>query len=142
MREINWPVEGVYEGIVLSDGEHFREIEVDEENELYMVQFDIRVTKCRDREDGKIALENGDVVDSTDIRVSLPSSGENAWRLQEFLRVLGYRVGRSAEEEVYDSDEWHGKRVVFRVVRGVSKRTGKEYTSVRFIGRVRETTTV
>ena len=138
VREFTWPVEGTYEGIVLSDEEHAKEVLVDEESELWEVRFRVKLVRCRDREDGKIVLdtEKREVVDTLEIGVSLPTSGPMAWRLQEFLRVLGY--GRSGKVDEVDTNDWHGKRVVLKVVKGVSKKTGREYTTVRFVGRARE----
>lgn len=136
VRDLTWPVPGTYEAVILSSDEYAEEVELDDGE--WEVRFKLRIYKCKDRPDGLIVLEeDGREVEEHELSVNLPTSGQHAWRLQSFLRVLGYpRRGRV--EEV-DTNDWHGKRVVVKIDKRTSKANpGREYHTIEWLGRIKE----
>lgn len=140
LQEFVWPVEGTYEGTILSSDEYAEEVPVDEEKDLWQVRFKILVTKCRDREDGKIVLDTDEqeTVDELELTVTLPTSGPFVWRLREFLRVLGYP--KRGKVDAFDTNDWHGKRVIFRITKRANEKTGREYHNIEWLARLPDET--
>lgn len=136
LRESVWPVAGIYEGVILSSDEYATEVPINEDEDLWEVRFKVRVTRCRDHEDGRIVLDtdNREEVETLDLSVSLPTSGPFVWRLREFLATLGYP--RRGKVDEVDTNDWHGKRVVFKVEKGTNEKTGREYHYIRWLGRI------
>jgi len=140
VREFVWPVPGTYEGIILSTDDYAEEVERREGE--WELRFKVRVTRCRDRADGLIVVDGEDEpVNELEMTVSLPTSGEFAWKLQHFLRILGYpKRGKVAR---FNTADWHGKRIVFKIVQRESKKTpGNTYSDIEWLGVLKQEATV
>lgn len=128
LNEVVWPKVGTYEGIILSTDEYAREEQV---NDNWVLRFVVKLDKCRTRQDGLIELEDGNVVQTHDLRVSLPTTGPNAWLLNRFLRMLGYP---DKVEGPVDTNDWHGKRVALKIETRPNRRGDGQIHVVEWLG--------